>query len=1627
MPARHTFPRPAAPPARRRPVHRADRDGRAEPRGRGADPRRRHVRIGRGQHRVPRSVGHRGQPRDRAGGRLALRQQDDQSRIPTSTPPTTTTASSRRASCRTACRPCSAGTYAAMKAPILRRRGHLPDYQRRGPLGDRAHLQPGRAGAAGPRHADLYRKDPVLRLAAAEGLAGEDVDEAQGADASADSALPRHGPRRSSGHQHGNVRAGDAALIAAAPGKAAMNTETTFKHSVRQSLVALVSIGLALGPLADAARAQTPLADIPIASKVTAKPNIVYTLDDFGQHAVQLPARLGHRRRATTAVTKITRAGATATVQVASTAALSVGQWVIIAGANQPEYNGEFQIVSIPNGTTSRSPSSARRSRRHAGVHHVRGRHRLLPRRDDHGLQRRLAQHVQLAAVLRGELQSPDVRPERQLPAAGQVRRHAAHAHDRHGHRRRRQPDILANVQTGPVHLRRAAHVNLTAKVAVPLYCNTDWPHHQGRADEQPDDRRRRRRERRELAARGGSRRLVPDQRHGIQGLGRLQRTRRHVCERKLSVRLPVQELERRHRNAIFLPAAREQDPLLRQDLAVLAAGAGRDHRLHAGGHADLRRAAVHARHHQADVQPEHPGQDLQPHAALRNFTPAVCKTPSALYCLPSVGGSDGNSPGTGTAPECLPCTCNADFQPASTKKCSIVGQRVHVRVRHAGLRLGRVSRPVGDAGAERLQRGVPIYNYSPAGSTTCTAFLWDPVANNAVERRRRSCRTPTRRGMPAATTTRSTRSAALRRPAAPFTYPRTSLGDVYAANKTGSRRTRRRALHHADDERLPDYRHDDQHPAPLLHDRLGRSSATTSTPRSTAQWRGFGTGVCKPANDLTQYKNVQYGTVPPRRPRRTTAARLPVHRPGHAAAVDAHVRGGDHQLRELVRLLPPSRARREDHVRRSRSTCSTTRTASASTRSVRSRRRSAPTPRPTPPSGSTSTISTPGAGNQRNLWWNALFAVPTSPTSRRRRSSAMLRIGNLFETGGAGGLPGNVYPLPAGAKDPLKNAAGNVVSCQSNYHILFTDGFTNQIALPTVAGEQDNVTPASGRRQAALPDGVTPNPDNVLPDLPRAPRGRRRSSEGTKRRSDTLADVATVLLGARPAARGQGRRAVLVGQDAERRRPDEGRRVVAARAVLGALVRLGGHARRREPVSDHRRDQPPPAAQPALAESHDARTTRRCPRATRAPSAIDDLWHATVNGARHVRVRDLAARGRSTASARSSPAFRTSAKSRVGRRFLGPGAEHEQQHHLRGDDRAGLGRRPAEGADRFRSKIPPSPGARHAVGRRGGPRHHDQAGIRSATSPGWTSSKPRIVTWNGATRTAFRATAGRASSRRCPATQLATLAPTRGCTQQKMVAYLRGGTTYTTTAADARYPRKTLTIEGTRHRPVPQAPAATLGRHLQRATAGRVRPTSRLQRRRPIRGYAAFVAAQKAAATRTASSPRRNDGMVHVFDGERRPRGLRRTSRARCCAPRVDANGGKPDGHPGADVPGRRRADLQAPFLRGFLAAHGRRRLQQRRRQRRLRPDWHTIVVGGMGKGGNTYYAIDAHQPRRAPTRRRPRPSCCGSSTTAGLEVHVRPADHRQDLRRTAGSVIVTSGYNNVVRQRAASTSSTR
>ncbi len=64
-----------------------------------------------------------------------------------------------------------------------------------------------------------------------------------------------------------------------------MNNHIDTRNIGRRTLVALLGASFAFGPLYQPAYAQTPLADVPIAAKVAAKPNIVYTVDDSGSMA----------------------------------------------------------------------------------------------------------------------------------------------------------------------------------------------------------------------------------------------------------------------------------------------------------------------------------------------------------------------------------------------------------------------------------------------------------------------------------------------------------------------------------------------------------------------------------------------------------------------------------------------------------------------------------------------------------------------------------------------------------------------------------------------------------------------------------------------------------------------------------------------------------------------------------------------------------------------------------------------------------------------------------------------------------------------------------------------------------------------------------------------------------------------------------------------------------------------------------------------------------------------------------------------------------------------------------------------------------------------------------------------
>src|SRR5208283_2587007 len=90
----------------------------------------------------------------------------------------------------------------------------------------------------------------------------------------------------------------------------------------------------------------------------------------------------------------------------------------------------------------------------------------------------------------------------------------------------------------------------------------------------------------------------------------------------------------------------------------------------------------------------------------------------------------------------------------------------------------------------------------------------------------------------------------------------------------------------------------------------------------------------------------------------------------------------------------------------------------------------------------------------QKAAWFAQLFAIQIPLGMETPTLDAMQRIGDYFLTGSSAALPG--------ATDPI------ILSCQKNWHMLFTDGGVNEATgLPgVVVGDQDLTVPA-------LPDPV--------------------------------------------------------------------------------------------------------------------------------------------------------------------------------------------------------------------------------------------------------------------------------------------------------------------------------------------------------------------------------------------------------------------------------------------------------------------------------------------------------------------------------------------------------------------------
>jgi type IV pilus assembly protein PilY1 len=88
-----------------------------------------------------------------------------------------------------------------------------------------------------------------------------------------------------------------------------------------------------------------------------------------------------------------------------------------------------------------------------------------------------------------------------------------------------------------------------------------------------------------------------------------------------------------------------------------------------------------------------------------------------------------------------------------------------------------------------------------------------------------------------------------------------------------------------------------------------------------------------------------------------------------------------------------------------------------------------------------------PFDAGQKATWYQQLFAITIPLRLATPTLGAITRIGEYFLNG--------TSPELAGSTDPI------TLSCQKNWHILFTDGFQNQSGLPaTTVGNQDLTVP---------------------------------------------------------------------------------------------------------------------------------------------------------------------------------------------------------------------------------------------------------------------------------------------------------------------------------------------------------------------------------------------------------------------------------------------------------------------------------------------------------------------------------------------------------------------------------------
>jgi type IV pilus assembly protein PilY1 len=1462
-------------------------------------------------------------------------------------------------------------------------------------------------------------------------------------------------------------------------GETAMPRSTPIRRRAARALCALLAAAMTFAPVTAAYAAPTPLADIPIAAKVTAKPNIFYTLDDSGSMQYNFLPDYVTNAAAQIPLTNITRAGAvaTATLTAANNALLAAGDYVTVSGATPPEFNGYYKIetkptsttftyllTTLPAGTTSSgtrvlltssaycrqgnttvacaqqavnigqtvvglsaitrpppappssvggsvtatakwtgtfpsttynqvatlqdgdsvliqntaaAPIPANSSAPYYGVFTITNVTRTVS-----GTSATITFDYTITAIgapAASASQTPlSAAGNRQVVIAGATFAHPPlHAAD--FNRLAYNPSVTytaplkadglpltntgtdskgnygfdalkwsaASVDRDPfsayetlagVTPMSTAKDTLGAKVNVTLYCNTDWP----TLVNEPN---------------GPATALDVGDANGQyrSGAGAWCRINGTKYDVSAASGAPAIEADYNYPWSVssgatgpqyFTPALANKrlwcdttSPYYPKNTANIV-GCN-------GGTANYtgppRTQTCIAN-----------GNTCNPDPLLRNFTPPECKTdPSAMYCAPGTGGSGSNTPGTGALPECLACTCNNDTAPATPGRCSI----------NTGV---SCSAPFG-AGNPACPDLPPITITSCTGGTpiygndsgACTKLLFDPYTNAPL--------------IPATTMLDDANGAGIvcrhnnriygvmGAPAVSgvATYSRTNTGDVHPLNKQGP--TVKTPFGYVLNQ-TGAFTQGVTTGCPVVgttvpiprHYYVIDSVEFCDNRNITAndQWRGFGAGTCVANNDLQRYKEVKYGKF-------TRVDLFPsnaVAFPGagsFAASATPYPMG-----RVWLAGTTPGPDNSESinyanwyayYSTRLNAAKSTSATAFSYLTNV-------------PPDpiqyrvgfhtlgeepdglggGGTEVIWLDVADwdlTQRTAWYNKLFGVAVN-NFKTPTLDAMIRIGDLVENGGTGTLPAEINPLPS-PSDPFPDkpsgAPGEKVTCTSNYHILFTDGKTNQVQPVTTIGDLDDTVPATLAAIPQLP------PDYMLDTLgPAASTGAAWPApfkQGVLV-SNTLADVATRYWARdlRPTLKNNVPAVPSAKDDTGYSNDGDVYKGDVAwwQHVNFSAISFGAEGTLEASNQKATLDEIIAGTKswPDLTQPYNPIYPKG---AAAGAVAVDDLWHATVMGhGSFVFARSPIEVSYGLASILSG--IQNQRKSRSGAAFGGQVLSDTNNIIFEPTIEPGWA------GDLLKVEIKPSTGEEVKRWWQASTTLKDQIDpAKTGTYEPWMDpAHRRIVTLTGSTGpgTPFQfasLSAGQLASLSANATE-----------QKKIISYLRGGNTWTDPVTSVQHSIEGTSIGQYRKR------FGVLG-DLSNAQPVIVFPPSRPYRDETDPGYSAYKTAYTSRSPRVIAAA--NDGMVHVFDTGPMPQGGTAVTAGGgtevfAYIPRALFKGA-------GDASGIQALTYQdggIPIYKHHMYVDSSPRVADIYDG----SAWRTIVVGGLGKGGNGYYALD-------------------------------------------------------------------